>query len=82
MGRRDVDAGSSRMGPQDWPDWILGPPSAGVHTDDPARQTVTMAAFHQWQVDRRDWFTAHGIVPGFREAERERRRRFPRVDPP
>lgn len=51
---------TSPLDPADWPDWVLSF-GRGYFPDDPVRQAVRTAEFHQWKRDRDAWFAERGI---------------------
>lgn len=66
-------AAPDRLGPSDWPDWVLAPPGGFVDTEDGRRQAHDR--FHAWRRARADWFAEHGVPFSWQAAHDERRRR-------
>ena len=60
MGRADK-APSGTLAPSAWPAWIMSF-GKGYFPDDPVRQAVRTAEFHQWQSDRDAWLAKSGVT--------------------
>jgi hypothetical protein len=71
MGRADK-APSGTLAPADYPKWVLSF-GKGYFPDDPVRQAVRTAEFHQWRKDKAAWMAETGV--SWSQMEREKRRR-------
>jgi hypothetical protein len=60
MGRADV-ARKGPLDPASWPAWVMSF-GKGYFPDDPGRQAVRLAEFHQWQRDRDAWLAKSGVT--------------------
>ena len=60
MGRTDV-ARKGPLDPASWPAWVMSF-GKGYFPDDPERQAVRRAEFHQWQRDRDAWLAKSGVT--------------------
>jgi len=60
MGRADK-APSGTLPPDQWPAWIMSF-GKGYFPDDPVRQAVRTAEFHQWMRDRDAWLAKSGVT--------------------
>lgn len=72
MGRADK-APTGTLAPADYPRWVLSFGKGGYFPDDPVRQAVRTAEFHQWRRDRDAWLLEAGV--SWSQVEREKRRR-------
>jgi hypothetical protein len=72
MGRADV-ARKGPLDPASWPTWVLSFGKGGYFPDDPVRQAVRTAEFHQWMRARDAWLAKSGV--SWMAVYNERRRR-------
>jgi hypothetical protein len=59
--RRTAPEEVAALPPDQWPAWIMSF-GKGYFPDDPVRQAVRTAEFHQWRRDRDAWLAKAGVT--------------------